>query len=152
MMFTITERILLTLWIGGMWTVGYVVAPTLFSMLDDRALAGSIAGQLFTIMSYIGIFCATFLIISQLAQAGKLSISQWQFWGLLVMLIILMIGQFVIQPIMAGMREAGLVGESAKNFGRLHGVSSVLFLINSLIGLGLVIFGLRRLESVASSG
>ena len=31
----------LTLWIGALWTVGYVVAPTLFSTLSDRALAGT---------------------------------------------------------------------------------------------------------------
>ena len=28
----------LTLWVGGLWTIGYVVAPTLFSTLADRQL------------------------------------------------------------------------------------------------------------------
>ncbi len=36
----------LTLWIGGLWVIGYLVAPTLFYTLSDRALAGSLAGKL----------------------------------------------------------------------------------------------------------
>ena len=39
------ERILLTLWVGSLWVVGFVVAPVLFAELDDRALAGSTAGS-----------------------------------------------------------------------------------------------------------
>ncbi|MCK5382667.1 MAG: DUF4149 domain-containing protein, partial [Gammaproteobacteria bacterium] len=30
------ERILLTLWVGSLWVVGFVVAPVLFAELDDR--------------------------------------------------------------------------------------------------------------------
>ena len=37
----ITERIMLTLWVGSLWAVGLMVAPTLFTQLDDRALAGT---------------------------------------------------------------------------------------------------------------
>jgi len=146
----IGERLLLTIWIGGMWTVGYIVAPTLFSVLDDRALAGSIAGRLFTIMSFLGIFCSVALLAGQIMQFGKacLSKAHWQSWVLAGMLIIIMIGQFYIQPIMSDMREAGLVGDVAKNFGRLHGVSSVLFLINSLGGLVLIVFGLNKKQKV----
>jgi hypothetical protein len=36
------ERILLTLWVGALWVAGFIVAPLLFSELDDRALAGSL--------------------------------------------------------------------------------------------------------------
>ncbi|MFV2059922.1 MAG: DUF4149 domain-containing protein [Gammaproteobacteria bacterium] len=145
-MYNISERILLTIWIGGMWAVGYIVAPTLFALLDDRALAGSIAGRLFSIMSFVGIFCSVTLLAGQFVQFGKNCISKmhWQSWVLITMLIIILIGQFILQPMMSEMREAGLVGEAAKNFGRLHGVSSVLFLINSLGGLVLVVFGLGR--------
>ena len=49
------ERILLTLWVGSLWVVGFVVAPLLFAELHDRALAGSTAGTLFTVTSYIGL-------------------------------------------------------------------------------------------------
>ncbi len=145
-MYNISERILLTIWIGGMWAVGYIVAPTLFSVLDDRVLAGTIAGRLFSIMSFIGIFCSVALLAGQFVQFGKncFSKAHWQSWVLLAMLIIILLGQFVLQPMMADMRAAGLVGEVQRKFGQLHGVSSVLFLINSLGGLILIVFGLNR--------
>ena len=138
-MFHIGERILLTLWVGGMWTVGYIVAPVLFKLLEKQQ-AGMVAGQLFTVMSYIGLFCAVFLIGGQLMQA--VTMNNWRLWTLIVMLAIVIIGQFVLQPMMAELKAAGLEGESAKQFGRLHGVSSILFLINSIAGLVLVITGL----------
>jgi hypothetical protein len=49
------ERTLLTFWIGGLWTTGFVVAPLLFAELDDRALAGTLAGAIFGVMSYAGL-------------------------------------------------------------------------------------------------
>ena len=33
------QRILLTAWVGGLWAIGYIAAPTLFATLDDRAMA-----------------------------------------------------------------------------------------------------------------
>ena len=60
------------------------------------------------------------------------------------MLLLGMIGQFVIQPIIAGLRAAALpqpVMQSplADAFARWHGVSSVLYLIVVLLGLALVV-------------
>ena len=56
------ERILLTLWVGGLWTIGYIVAPALFANLEDRALAGTLAGVMFEIVAYVGMFCAVLLL------------------------------------------------------------------------------------------
>jgi hypothetical protein len=140
-MFQIGEKILLTLWVGGMWTVGYIVAPLLFKSLDDRMLAGNLAGQMFTVMSYIGLVAATFLIIGQFIQNPMLN--NWRLWVLVMMLVIVIVGQFVLQPMMAELKAIGLEGEAAKQFGRLHGVASILFLINSIAGITLVITGLQ---------
>ena len=139
----IGEQLSLTLWIGGMWIVGYLVAPVLFNMLDDRQLAGSLAGRMFTIMSYLGLVCGSFLIIGQLSQSGSGISSNWRFWLLCVMLVMIVIGQFVLQPMMSELRDAGLQGEAASTFGKLHGISSALFLFNSLAGLILVVFRLH---------
>lgn len=133
-----TERILLTLWVGGMWTVGYVVAPTLFGVLDDRQLAGMIAGNLFTTMSYIGLVCGGLLLIGNIYRSR---IKDKTNYILLLMLVLIAIGQFIIQPMMVELKAQGLVvgSAAAANFGKLHGVSSVLFLITSIAGLILVI-------------
>ena len=57
------------------------------------------------------------------------------------MLVLVAIGQFDLQPMMAELKAQGLVEGSvaAANFGKLHGVSSILFMITSIAGLILVI-------------
>ena len=141
-MFQISEKILLTFWVGSMWTVGYIVAPVLFNMLDKQT-AGNVAGQLFTIVSYIGLLSSVVILAGQFYQHG-LNINNWRIWALLVMLLVILLGQFVLQPMMVELKAAGLEGEEARQFGCLHGVSSVLFLINSLLGLALVVLGLQK--------
>ena len=141
-MHQISEKILLTIWVCGMWAIGYIVTPVLFQMLE-KPVAGNVAGQLFSIVSYIGIFSAVALIINILVQYG-FSSRHWQLWILIVMLVVITIGEFVLQPMMVELKTLGLTGDNATEFGRLHGAASVLFLINSLAGLALVITGLAR--------
>lgn len=141
-MYQITEKILLTIWIGGMWAIGYIVTPVLFQMLD-KPVAGNVAGQLFTIISYIGLFSSVALTISIVVNQGFNS-KHWQLLTLVVMFVIVVIGQFVLQPMMVELKEAGLTDANRPEFGRLHGMASGLFLINSLAGLALIIFGLER--------
>lgn len=139
-MYQISEKILLTIWVGGMWAIGYIVAPVLFKMLD-KPVAGIVAGQLFTIVSYVGLFSAVILIVNILMQHG-FNFRFWQLWTLIGMLCVIAIGQFIIQPMMVELKMMGLIAENKIQFGRLHGMASVLFLINSLAGLALVIAGL----------
>ena len=141
-MYQISEKILLTIWVGGMWAIGYIVAPVLFQMLD-KAVAGNVAGQLFTIMSYIGLFASVALIINIVINQG-FNTKHWQLLTLIAMFIIVVVGQFVLQPMMAELKALGLTEENRSQFGRLHGVASVLFLMNSLAGLALVVSGLTK--------
>jgi len=137
-MIFIGERILLTLWVGGMWAVGYIVAPTLFNMLE-KSIAGNVAGQLFTIMSYVGLVCGSLLIIGTVNRLGAQVTQHWVFWALIVMVLFILIGQFIIQPMMAELKASGITDLNRSEFGKLHGIASVLFLINSLLGLALVV-------------
>ena len=141
-MFQISEKILLTIWVGGMWTIGYIVTPVLFQMLD-KPVAGHVAGQLFSIISYIGIFSAVALIINILVKQG-FNNRHWQLWLITVMLIVTIIIQFVLTPMIVELKTVGLSEVNATEFGRLHGSASVLFLMNSLAGLALIVFGLSR--------
>jgi MFS family permease len=138
----ISERILLTLWVGGMWIVGPVVTPTLFRMLDDRVLAGTVAGQLFTIMSFIGLFCGGMLLLSHAWSCGRSVFKSWRAWLLLVMLIVIIIGEFVISPEIVAIRDVGMQDEARARFDLLHRTASTLYMMSSLAGLVLVIFGL----------
>ena len=137
-MFYSFERILLTLWIGSMLTVGFLVAPVLFNTLDNRALAGLLAGDMFTNVSYIGLGIGPVLLIRQFVVHGLPSRQHWLSTILIIMLVIICIGEFVLQPQMAALKLAGLEGEVMKQFERLHGIASVLYVINSILGVVLV--------------
>lgn len=136
--FPYSERILLTLWVGGMWAIGYIVAPILFSVLDDRQLAGMIAGHTFNAMSYVGLVCGSLLLIGGAYSRG---LKHWRHAVLFLMLVVVCVGQFVLQPMMAELKAEGIIEGSiaAANFGKLHGVASILFLLNSIAGLALVV-------------
>jgi len=133
----------LTLWIGGLWVIGCVVAPTLFHALTDRALAGAIAGRLFSLIAYIGIVCAAYLLLFRVLRFGRSSFKQAIFWIVLTMLFITLAGEFWVQPILAGLKDQALPREVMESvfrdrFAAWHGVASVLYLVQCVLGLLLV--------------
>lgn len=139
-----SERVLLSLWVGGLWTVGYLAVPILFATLDDRMLAGMLAGKMFTAMSFIGLGAGTALLLMALSASAR-PLSQWRVRLLLLMLVLVAVGEFVLQPMMAGLKAGGLLegSEAASRFAMLHGVASILYLLNSLSGLALLILYAR---------
>src|SRR5690606_37458718 len=55
--------ILVTLWAGSMWAVGFIAAPALFDLIPDRAMAGSIAGRLFHTVHWIGLAAGAYVLL-----------------------------------------------------------------------------------------
>jgi len=138
------QSIAATLWVGAIWGIGYIVAPLLFSRLGDRALAGLIAGKLFSLIAWVGIACAIYLLLFRMVRFGGGVFKQGVFWIVLLMLALVCAGEFGVQPIMAALKEEALpkqVMESVlrDRFSAWHGVSSVLYIIQSLLGAGLVV-------------
>lgn len=132
------ERLLTTLWVGAIWAVGYLAAPVLFAALDDRQLAGELAGRMFHIMNIIGFVCAPILAAIVIRDAG---LRARRLWVLGLMLTIVAISAFVLQPMMQELKAIGIAQgtDAAAKFGRLHGISQALYLILSLAGAYLVI-------------
>ena len=97
------QSIAATLWVGAMWGIGYIVAPVLFSRLGDRALAGLIAGKLFSLIAWVGIGCAIYLLLFRMVRSGTGVFRQGVFWIALLMLALVCAGEFGIQPIMAAL-------------------------------------------------
>lgn len=133
------ERIVLTLWVGSLWTVGYLVAPTLFATLEDRALAGTIAGRLFRIESWLGLACGLLLLLAWLPRRG---LRDMAVRAVLVMVALTAAGEFVLHPAIAAAR-----GDPEASFALLHGASSLLYLATSAIGLFLVAGGAAGREA-----
>ncbi|CAD6559865.1 DUF4149 domain-containing protein [Paraburkholderia sabiae] len=138
-------RLLTVVWVGSLLTIGYAVAPVLFTSLD-RMTAGAVAAQLFRIEGVIGVVCGVLLLAlcNVLVRRGGDAYRRLR-WLIAGMLVCVLVGYFALQPFMNALRiaaqEAGTdVGHSvyASRFGMLHGVSSVFYLIESLLGIVLV--------------
>jgi hypothetical protein len=145
------DTITLTLWVGGLWAIGYLVAPTLFSTLADRQLAGVLAGKLFALIGWVGIFCAVYLLFSMLLRLGGAAFRRGGFWLLVVMLALTALSLFGIQPWLAHLKDAALPREVMESvlrdrFATWHGISSILYLVQSLLGVLLVVGAGRRVK------
>ena len=139
------ERVLLTLWVGGLWVSGYIVAPVLFATLDDRQLAGLLAGNIFHWVNYVGLAVGASLFLSVALQRGRDCLRDGRARIVVLMLLLVLLSVGVLQPMMQELKAVGIVAgsEQAAQFGRLHGVSAIVHLMNSLLGLWLVATGFR---------
>lgn len=131
-----------TAWVGSIWTIGYLVAPTLFKTLADSALAGTIAGQLFMVEAWFSVFCGVLLTgisVRQHRQLPRL---------VLGMLLCTMLGYFALHPYMTDLKALGLSNPDVKwQFGVLHGISSGIYLMQSILGAMLVLSRLSKPEA-----
>lgn len=142
--FHLTDRLLLTIWVGGMWAVGYIAAPVLFSSLPDRALAGLLAGKMFYIMAIIGMVCASLLLVGLIWRYRSLVWRQWQCWIIVVMLGLIVVGFFYVQPVIAQLRELSPALRDAGHFKQWHALAQILYLVTSIGGLLLVVLNIRQ--------
>jgi hypothetical protein len=132
-----------TLWVGALWTVGYLVAPLLFATLSDTALAGSLAGKLFSWVAYIGLGCAAYMLLFRIMRFGGGAFRHGITWVVIVMLLLTAVGQFGVGPVLAALKDRALPAEVMASvfrdrFAAWHGVASVLYVIVSGLGLLLV--------------
>lgn len=137
-------NIAVALWVGGLFATGYLAAPVLFSQIADRSLAGAVAGAMFSVMAWVGLACGTYLLLYVLAGKGWRAVQSGVFWIVVLMLALTVAGHFGVQPILAQLKADALprqVMESAlrDRFSTWHGVSSALYLVQSLLGIALVI-------------
>jgi len=137
----VLDRVLLALWVGALWTVGFLVVPVLFAELE-RSTAGTLAGALFHRLNYAGLVIGAFLLLR-----NRLDPSAATAPALLLVLMLgsILVSEFGLAPQIAGLREAGFTAGSAEaaRFGRLHGAAATLYLINALFGLALLAIGIR---------
>jgi hypothetical protein len=137
------------LWVGGIWAIGYIAVPVLFQSMPDRQLAGLLAGKMFTWMAYVGIGCAAYLLAYQIHQLGSNIFKQKAFIIIISMLTLTVAGQFVFQPMMAVLKAQAfpldvMQSALASKFRLMHGLASVLYLIQSLLGLVLAIITIPK--------
>ncbi len=149
--------LLLAVWLGTQLCSGYIVAPVLFSHLD-KMTAGAIAGQIFHIVSYLGIASMLLLLTVLKLSHHTAFFKQVRVKIALAILVLVSINEWLITPIIealkkhqthaiddllfASLKQSQAIGSS---FGIWHGVSSSIFLLVSVLGvvLALMVYALN---------
>jgi len=101
----------LVVWLGGLIFFSFVVAPTLFSVLPTRHLAGSVVSRSLGALHWMGLVSGVVFLISSMTHA-RLAIGSAHPLAarhilLYIMLALTLISQFGISPKMASLRALG---------------------------------------------
>ena len=142
-LFDSAASLLLVFWVGSLLTLGAIAAPVLFSALDDKQLAGMLAGKMFSVGAWVGIVAGVYLLLHRLIRDGAAAFKSLFFWLVLIMWLLTLAGHFGIQPILQNLKNQALplaVMQSvfAYRFSQWHGISRILWILQSALGVALV--------------
>jgi hypothetical protein len=146
----------LVVWLGGLIFFAFVVAPTVFSVLPTRHLAGNVVARSLGALHWMGIIAGIVFLISSMVYSRLTSGAAHPFTArhtlLCLMLVLTLISQFGITPRMAALRASmGEIDQVALNdparlqFDALHVWSTRLESGVLLLGLAVIYLTARQL-------
>ncbi len=150
----------LAIWVGGLITIGSVVAPSAFAVLEalgtgPQPLAATLVGEVLRRFHVVG-YAAGALLLSTLILMKVVGPRPPGFGARLVlvsaMLGVSLVTGFWVDPQIASMRASigvpisTLMPDDARRvrFGRLHGLSTALMAVTTLAGLVLCYWETRE--------
>jgi len=154
-LFRVASLVVLSIWVGGLAVLAFVAAPMIFSALEahdpatGRALAGLVFGAVFERFQYWAWLLGGLSMLLLLARAllgprpRRLARRMWLVAGMVSLSVIT--AQY-ISPKIDQIRQdtAGNVSSLPDTdprrveFGRLHGLSTILMLATLIGGVGLI--------------
>jgi len=156
-LFRFLEILSLSVWVGGAFFVGVLLAPGAFALLPTRQLAGDVVGMALVRLHWLALSCGAVYVASVFA----LSTAEWPAWRraaplvVVVMLALTLTSQFVLTPRLSALRaqmsaERGSIDATPKEdplrqrFGQLHGASSAGELLVLLLGVTALFLTVRQ--------
>ena len=135
--------IISSLWVGGLWSM-LMVTTILFNKVPSSYIAGAIVNDMFVFMNLFGIFSSVFLLISGFRKENFSFIKSITFWILILMLVLILISYFGINPILENFRDNSVSKEIIESvfvsrYSTWHGIASTAFLIECFLGIFLVL-------------
>ena len=135
--------IITSLWVGGLWSM-LMVTTILFNKIPSSYIAGAIANDMFAFMNLFGMFSSGFLMIYGFKKINLLFLRSVIFWVLLVMLFLILISYFGINPIIDNFNDSSVSKEIiesvfADRYSTWHGIASAAFLVECVLGILLVL-------------
>ena len=117
------SRLILALWWGSLTSLGLWVVPQLFIHLGVPAMAGTLAGHLFTTQNLVGLSAAVLYLLLQVLQGGWMVLRRWHPGGILALLVMAIgFSQGVVFPLII----------ARDNLPLWHSVGSALFVLEWL--------------------
>lgn len=136
------------LWVGALWAIGFISAPVLFLHTGNVVLAGTLAGYQFAIVAWLGIGCAIYTLLFLFFREGLQAFKQAALWLIVLMLLLVIAGHFGVTPIVERLRmetARDLVqGVTSSRFQTWHGIASILWVLESILGVALVTQVVKR--------
>jgi hypothetical protein len=136
-------------WVGGIIFFAFVVAPSLFSILPTRQLAGAVVTRCLGALHWIGIGCGVMFLSCSIVQAPA-RFASFRNGAIVAMLALTLISQIVVggkmQRLRADMGEIDAVAVTDARrveFNALHQWSTRLEVVVLLLGL-VTIFSMAR--------
>lgn len=142
------RSVLLALWVGSHLSIGYLAVPLLFAHLPDRVLAGEIAGRMFQWQAIGALVCLAGLLLVEYLQ-GRVGRPAWLRWGIGVQIGLTLLALLVTQPVMAGLKQSAWPADVMASVWReqfvfWHALASLSYLLQSLLGLALLVQAARE--------
>lgn len=149
--------LLIALWLGGAVFFSFVVAPSAFSVLPSRALAGAVVNRTLGVINTGGVFVSLALLASAFFARGAVSrlALRAEAAALAVLGVTGAVGRWVIAARLEALRVAmgRPVDEVPLNdplrvaFGSLHGYSVMVLLIGMIAALAALLLIAHRPRS-----
>jgi hypothetical protein len=134
--------IISSLWVGGIWAM-LMVTIILFNKAP-LWMADYIVEDMFTFMNLFGIFSSSYLLFYGFKKENLLFLKSITFWLIILMLSLILISYFGINPILENFRESSISKEIiesvfADRYSTWYGIASAAFLIECFLGIFLVL-------------
>ena len=132
-----------TIWVGSLWSM-LMVTSVLFNKISSTFIAGAIAADMFTFLNYAGMLVLTLIIILGFKLNGMKLLKKSFFWIALIILLLVLISFFGINPFLETLKLEALPrevmeGVFADRYKSWHGIASVAYLFQCFLGLALVL-------------
>jgi hypothetical protein len=88
------------LWWGSLTTVGFGVVPMLFAHLPSPAIAGDMAGKLFSVQSWLALVCGLLLLLTSRSNQPLAQVTQLQTATLFIVcgMLLALLTEFAVAP------------------------------------------------------
>jgi len=132
-----------SIWVGGLWAM-LMVTYVIFNIMPSSYIAGMIVSDIFSYINIFGIITLVLILGYGFHVESIRFLKKMQAWLAFFLLLVVCISFFGINPILEALKVEAFpkeVMESvfADRFSAWHGIASVAYLIECILGLFLLL-------------